>query len=232
MRTVSGDILLIEDHRDIAEMVFEYLENQGFSVDYADNGLAGLQFGTDNRYDAIVLDLMLPGIDGLEVCQRLRQDAHIDTPVLMLTARDTLNDKLAGFDSGADDYLVKPFDLEELVARLHSLMRRRSQGQVRREVLSVGELRLDLRTLKVERGGRELNLTPIGMKILTVLMQAAPAVVDRRAIERAVWDDLPPDSDALRSHLYTLRKAVDKPFDYPLIHTVHGAGFRIADEHG
>jgi len=223
-----GDILLVEDHRDIAEMVFEYLENEGFSVDYVDNGTAGLQFGSENHYDAIILDLMLPGLDGLQVCQQLRQRGRVDTPVLMLTARDTLGDKLAGFDSGADDYLVKPFDLEELAARLRSLMRRHARAD--REVLSVGELQLDLRTLKVSRAGRELTVTPIGLKILTVLMQSSPNVVDRRAIERAIWDDLPPDSDALRSHMYNLRKVIDKPFSRSLIHTVHSAGFRLADD--
>lgn len=225
--TRLGDILLIEDHRDIAEMVFEYLEDQGYSVDYADNGLAGLKFSRDNAYDAIVLDVMLPGLDGLEVCRELRATGGVDTPVLLLTARDTLADKLAGFDSGADDYLVKPFDLEELVARLHSLMRRRRPDK---DVLEVGELTLDQRTLKVVRAGQELTVTPIGMKILTLLMQLSPKVVDRRAIERAIWDDLPPDSDALRSHMYNLRKAIDKPFERTMIHTVHSAGFRIADD--
>jgi len=225
----SGDILLIEDHRDIAELVFEFLESQGYSVDYADNGPTGLKFGTDNVYDAIVLDVMLPGMDGLDVCRRLREQAHVDAPVLMLTARDTLNDKLAGFDHGADDYLVKPFDLEELLARLRALIRRRRPAGGRERV-TVGDLSLDLRTLKVARAGAELTITPIGMKILTLLMQESPRVVERSAIERAIWGDLPPDSDALRSHMYTLRKAVDKPFARNLIRTVPSAGFRIADE--
>jgi DNA-binding response OmpR family regulator len=145
----------------------------------------------------------------------------------MLTARDTLADKLAGFACGADDYLVKPFDLPELEARVRSLIRRR-RGAVVAEILTVDELVLDLATLKVARGGRELTLTPIGMKILKVLMQASPRVVERAALERAVWGDLPPDSDALRSHLYSLRKVIDKPFAYPLLHTLHGAGFRLA----
>ncbi len=223
-----GDILLIEDHRDIAEMVFEYLEGQGFSVDYADNGTAGLEFSRENRYDAIVLDVMLPGLDGLEVCRELRAGGGVETPVLLLTARDTLADKLAGFDSGADDYLVKPFDLEELAARLRSLMRRRQRPAA--ALLQVGDLSVDQRTLKVVRAGQELTVTPIGMKILTLLMQQSPRVVDRRAIERAIWDDLPPDSDALRSHMYNLRKAIDKPFERAMIHTVHSAGFRIADD--
>lgn len=222
-----GDILLIEDHRDIAELVFDFLEAQGYSVDYAADGEAGLELGCSQPYDAVVLDIMLPGLDGLDVCRRLREAGRVSAPILMLTARDTLADKLAGFACGADDYLVKPFDLPELEARVRSLIRRR-RGAVVAEVLTVDDLVLDLATLKVARGGRELTLTPIGMKILKVLMQASPRVVERATLERAVWGDLPPDSDALRSHLYSLRKVIDKPFAYPLVHTLHGTGFRLA----
>ena len=224
---MNGAILLIEDHRDIAELVFDYLEQRGFTVDYAVDGKSGLRLGLDHDYDAVVLDVMLPGLDGLDVCRRLRQQGRCAAPVLMLTARDTLADKLAGFDCGADDYLVKPFDLAELEARLRSLIRRRRGGAVT-DLLQVGDLSFDTRTFKVARGGRELTLTPIGLKILKLLMQESPAVVDRRAIERAIWGDLPPDSDALRSHMYNLRKAVDKPFARPLLHTLHSAGFRLA----
>ena len=223
----NATILLVEDHRDIAEMVFDYLESRGFVVDYAPDGRAGLRLGLANRYDAVVLDVMLPGMDGLELCRRLRDDAQLLAPVLMLTARDTLADKLAGFEHGADDYLIKPFDLAELEARLHALLRR-ARGGIQGELLRVDDLTFDTRTLKVMRAGGELVLTPIGLKILKVLMQQSPAVVDRRVIERAIWGDLPPDSDALRSHMYSLRKAVDKPFARPLIHTLHGAGFRLA----
>ena len=224
---LNAAILLVEDHRDIAEMVFDYLETRGFSVDYAADGRAGLHLGLANRYDAVVLDVMLPGIDGLELCRRLREEGRFAAPVLMLTARDTLADKLAGFDSGADDYLVKPFDLAELEARLRALLRR-ARGGMQGEMLQVDDLRFDTRTLKVTRAGSELVLTPIGLKILKVLMQQSPAVVDRCLIERAIWGDLPPDSDALRSHMYNLRKVIDKPFARPLIHTLHSAGFRLA----
>jgi DNA-binding response OmpR family regulator len=223
----AGDVLVVEDHHDIAEMVCDHLESRGYSVDYAGDGPAGLRLGRDHVYDAVVLDLMLPGMDGLEVCRALRA-AHVDVPLLMLTARDTLGDKLAGFDCGADDYLVKPFDLEELEVRLRALIRRRRGAAG--EVLRVGDLTLDLGSLKVARAERELTVTPIGLKILTLLMQQSPRVVDRQALERAVWGDLPPDSDALRSHLYVLRKTVDRPFARALIHTVPGAGVRIADE--
>jgi DNA-binding response OmpR family regulator len=214
----AKDILLIEDHKDIAEMVYEYLEASGFSVDYADTGTVGVNLARQNSYDAIVLDLMLPDMDGIEVCKALRSEEDITVPVLMLTARDTLEDKLLGFDSGADDYLVKPFDLEELVARLRSLMKRRTD-QPKSEPLVVGDLVLDVNAKIATREGNILNLSPTGMKILILLIMESPNVVERSAVEKVIWDDLPPDSDALRSHLYNLRKVVDKPYSHSLIHT-------------
>ena len=171
-------VLLVEDHKDIADMVSAFLENRGYNVDYAADGVTGLHLAVSNDYDAVVLDLMLPGMDGLEVCQKLRKEARRDTPVIMLTARDTLSDKITGLDSGADDYLIKPFDIMELEARLRALIRRH-QGEVAREVLQVADLSVDTATLKVERAGTELAMTPIGFKILTVLMRATPAVVSQ-----------------------------------------------------
>ncbi|MEM7540615.1 MAG: response regulator transcription factor [Pseudomonadota bacterium] len=221
-------VLVVEDHRDIAEMVVDHLAEKNVDVDYAADGNQAWRLLCANQYDAVVLDVMLPGIDGLEVCQRLRRERNSDIAVLMLTARDALDEKIAGFDSGADDYLVKPFDLEELAARLGALLRRR-HGKLESAILSVGDLVLDLKTRQVERGGRTLAVTPIGFKILHLLMRESPRVVERSAIERTVWGDIPPDSDALRSHLYTLRKAVDKPFSQALIKTVHGAGFRLSE---
>jgi len=226
--TESGSILLIEDHRDIAEMVYAYLERRGYELDYAADGVTGLHLAVSNTYDVVVLDLMLPGMDGIELCRKLRQEARRDTPILMLTARDTLHDKVAGLDAGADDYLIKPFEIQELEARIRALIRRR-RGQVSPEVLRVADLSLDTGTLRVQRAGRNLGLTPIGLKILTVLMQASPRVVSRRELERAVWGDILPDSDTLRSHLYNLRKTIDKPFAKPLLHTVQSAGYRLCD---
>jgi DNA-binding response OmpR family regulator len=220
-------LLLIEDHRDIAEMVGDYLESHGFAVDYAADGITGLHLAVVEDFDLIVLDLMLPGLDGLDLCRKLRTDARRDTPILMLTARDTQQDKIVGLDAGADDYLVKPFDIRELEARINALLRRR-RGAVASELLQVGDLSLDTGTLEVNRAGQRLTLTPIGLKMLLALMRAAPRVLSRRDLEREVWGDEPPDSDALRSHLYTLRKTIDKPFGRPLLHTVHGAGYRLA----
>lgn len=220
-------VLIIEDNRDIAEMVCVHLERRGFRVDYAADGVTGLHLGVTDAFDAIVLDLMLPGIGGLEVCRRLREDARRDVPILMLTARDTLEDKVGGLDAGADDYLVKPFEIEELEARLRALIRRR-RGLLAPAVVQVGDLVLDPGTLRITRGGVEIAVTPTGFRILALLMRASPRVVGRREIEIEIWGDAPPHSDALRSHLYSLRKAVDRPFDVPLIHTVPSAGYRLA----
>lgn len=224
----SGSVLLVEDNQDIAEMVYAYLERRGYDLDYAADGVTGLHLAVTNTYDVIVLDLMLPGMDGIDLCRKLRDEAKRDTPLLMLTARDTLGDKVAGLDAGADDYLVKPFEIQELEARIRALVRRR-RGQSTPEALTVGDLTLDTGTLTVKRGGRSLNLTPISLKILTVLMRASPRVVSRRDIEREVWGDILPDSDTLRSHLYNLRKTIDKPFSKPLLHTVQSSGYRLCD---
>lgn len=224
----SRNVLIVEDHADIAEMVGAYLEDRGYIVDYAADGVTGLHLAVTNNYDAIVLDIMLPGIDGLEICSKIREEARSDVPVIMLTARDTLDDKVSGLDIGADDYLVKPFAIQELEARLRSLIRRHS-GDIKKEILSVGDLTIDTSTLKVTREDKELVITPIGLKILSVLMRASPAVVSRRELERQVWGDILPDSDTLRSHLYNLRKVVDKPFDKNILLTVQGSGFKIVD---
>lgn len=224
-------ILLVDDHRDIAGAIIDFLEHRGFVVDYAADGVTGLHLAVTNRYDVIVLDIMLPGLDGLAVCRKLREEARNDTPLLMLTARDTLDDKITGLGAGADDYLVKPFEVRELEARITTLLRRHRRA-VALEVYTVGDLTLDTATLRVTRGGQSLTLTPIGLKLLTVLMRASPRVVTRQQLEREVWGDVLPDSDTLRSHLYTLRKIIDKPFGRPLLHTIPGAGYRMATDDG
>lgn len=225
-----GHILLIEDHREIAEMLFEYLEGLGHTLDHAGDGLTGLHLAITQTYDVIILDLMLPGIDGMEICQKLRQEARCSTPILMLTARDTMQDKIAGLGAGADDYLVKPFDIEELSARLKALVRRH-RGDLTPALLKVGDLALDLATLRAQRAGIELDITPIGLKILKLLMRASPRLILRSEIEREVWGDELPDSDTLRSHIYNLRKVIDKPFSDPMIHTVQSTGYRLLDPH-
>ena len=220
-------ILLIEDHHDIAAMVCDHLEFRGYEVDYAADGITGLHLAVTGDFDVIILDLMLPGMDGLEICRKYRTEAGGRKPILMLTARDTLEDKVAGLDAGADDYLVKPFELEELDARLRALLRRAGDS-VAPQVLRVADLEFDTGTLEVRRSKRSLTLTPIGLKLLEALMKASPRIVSRRNLEREVWGDVVPDSDALRSHLYNLRKVIDKPFDRSLLHNVQGMGYRLA----
>ncbi len=225
---MSKEILLIEDHRDIAAIVSEHLESEGYIIDYADNGTLGLQLSLSGSYDAIVLDVMLPGIDGISICKKLREENN-SVPVLMLTARDTLDDKLTGFSVGADDYLLKPFDLEELSARLRALLRRQGQ-RLEDKIIVVHDLQINLDTQVVTRDKIKLNLTPIGKKILTILMTQSPNLVTRNDLEKKIWGDMIPDSDALRSHMYNLRKVVDRPFGRDLIKTVQSTGFKISDE--
>ncbi len=220
-------ILVIEDNPDIAANLGDYLEDRGHTVDFAGDGVTGLHRAVVDEFDAIVLDLNLPGMDGLEVCRKLRTDARKSTPVLMLTARDALEQKLAGFESGADDYLVKPFALQEVEARLAVLLRRGRAAAPR--VLNVANLEFNLDTLEVSRAGKQIALNPTALKILQALMEASPAVVTRQELETRVWGEELPDSDSLRVHIHGLRAAVDKPFDKPLIQTRHGIGYRLAE---
>ncbi len=221
-------ILIIEDNPDIVANLYGFLEPLGYTLDHARNGSAGLALAVQQEFDAIVLDLMLPGLDGLEVCRRIRREARHPAPVLMLTARDTVQDKVEGFDAGADDYLVKPFSLVELEARLKALVRR-SRGAPSDAVLALGDLRFDPRTFEATRAGRPLHLTPTGYKLLGALLRAAPQVLSRERLEREVWGDDPPDSDALRSHLYSLRILLDKPFPAAMLKTIPGIGYRLVD---
>ena len=219
-------ILVIEDNQDIAANLGDFLEDCGHTVDFAADGVTGLHLAVVNDFDAIVLDLNLPGMDGLEVCRKLRQEARKSTPILMLTARDALEQKLAGFESGADDYLVKPFALQEVQARLTVLLRR-GKG-VGPRVLTVADLEYNLDTLEVVRAGKSITLNPTALKILQALMEASPSVVTRQDLETRVWGEELPDSDSLRVHIHGLRAAIDKPFGSPLIQTRHGIGYRLA----
>jgi DNA-binding response OmpR family regulator len=220
-------VLIIEDNPDIAANLGDYLEDHGHTVDFAGDGVTGLHLAVVNEFDAIVLDLALPGMDGLEVCRKLRSEAVKDTPVLMLTARDRLEDKLAGFETGADDYLVKPFELQEVEARL-KVLASRGRRRSRRE-LKVGDLAYNLDTLSVKRGDTEIYLNPIGLKLLHCLMEASPNVVSRADLELEVWGEEMPDSDSLRVHIHSLRSAIDKPFGSNMIQTRHGIGYRLVD---
>lgn len=221
-------ILIVEDHPDLAGNIGDYLEGHGHVPDFAKDGLVGLHVATTGSYDAIVLDVMLPGLDGLSLCRKLR-DAGDATPILMLTARDTVPDKLEAFGVGADDYLAKPCALQELEVRLQALARRARPN--RGQVLRVGDLELNLGTLRVTRAGEPLELNPASLKVLAELMRASPNVVSKKQLETALWGDQPSGADALRTQIYALRQVVDKPFERPLLRTVHGIGYRLYDDH-
>lgn len=220
-------ILVVEDHAPLARNLADGLEQHGHSADFAADGAHGLQLALEHHYDLVILDLALPRMDGLEVCRQLRARQARRVPVLMLTARDALQDKLAGFDSGADDYLVKPFALEELLARCQVLARRHTLHQP--EAIEVGTLRIDRQSQSVTREGRAVRTNPAGYRILLALAEAHPRIVTRSELTQALWQDGPPDSDALRSHLYLLRRALDRPFARPMLVTVHGVGFRLEE---
>lgn len=218
-------LLFIEDNRDILANVYQYFEALGYEVDSATDGVSGLALAASQTFDVIVLDLRLPRLDGLEVCRQLRKVHQCYTPVLMLTARSRLEEKIDGFDSGADDYMLKPFELPELDARLKALARRARGPQA--TTLRYADIVLDIETHEARRGGRRLELSPIAFRMLTLLLKAAPAFVSKSDLEREIWGNDLPETDALRSHVYALRKTIDKPFQRPVLHTLHGVGYRL-----
>ncbi|MYN05574.1 response regulator [Pseudoduganella sp. DS3] len=220
-------ILIIEDNKDIVANLYGFLEPKGYVLDTAANGYGGLALAAEQEYDAVVLDVMLPGLNGLEFCRKLRGELGKATPVLMLTARDTLEDKVAGFESGADDYLVKPFSLVELEIRLRALVRRARGAQASAPVLQFGELSFDTVHYEARRAGHPLALTRTGYTILKCLMKDAPRVVSRDTLEHEVWGDERPDSDALRTHIHALRQALDKPYPFAMLRTIPGIGYKL-----
>jgi len=220
-------LLVIEDNRNLVANLFEYFEARGHVLDAAPDGITGLHLAATQSYDAVILDWMLPRMEGPEVLRQLRESEGKGIPVIMLTARDELPDKIVGFRAGADDYLTKPFALPELEVRLEALLAR-AAGRDRVRVLEVHDLRLDLATLEASRAGKRLHLYPACRKLLEVLMQASPAAVTRERLEYALWGDDPPDGDMLRSHVYELRRSVDGPFDTKLIQTLPRVGYRLA----
>ncbi len=223
------NVLLVEDHHALAETIADHLELADITVDFAADGITGLHLAVTNSYDAIILDVMLPGLDGFEVCGKIRKEAKSDVPIIMLTARDQIADKLKGFNTGADDYLAKPFNPDELIARLQSMVRRH-RGEFDSKALKVGDLVFDMGTMEVIRGNQKLKVSPTGLQILKILMKKSPEVVSKEQLAQQLWGDLVPDSDVLRSHLYILRKTIDKPFDKELLHTIPGVGVKISEQ--
>ena len=223
---MNGKIFIIEDEPSIIQLVQHNLEKNGFIVSSSVNGNDGLKELKKFQPDLLLLDWMLPDLSGIEICKNIRKDNSIkNLPVIMLTAKGEEEDKIKGLDSGVDDYLTKPFDLEELWLRCNALTNRYQQPQ--ENVLAIGPLRLNQQTLQAERDGKLLQLQPIPWQILSTLMQAHPRVVSRSELCDKIWGDEYTESDALRSHLYQLRKTIDKPFEHPIIKTIHGIGFSL-----
>ena len=228
--TNSLRVLIIEDNRDLVTEMTAFLQAGGITVESAVDGITGLHLAIVNDYDAIILDLMLPGMDGMTLFHKLRHEAEKNTPVLMLTARDSLEEKVAGLDAGADDYLVKPAELREVEARVKALARR-AAGRVPKKKLQVGDLVLDQNSHCVYRSAIRIELPPIPYKILEVLMVRSPQPVTREEIEQLIWGDARPDTDVLRAHMHMLRTLIDKPFDKPLLRTVWGVGYQLLSGH-
>ena len=220
-------VLIIEDNRDLASNMFDFLEAKGHVVDAAGDGITGMHLALVNQYDVIVLDLMLPGMDGITLCRKLREEGGKDTPVLMITARDSLDDKISGLEAGADDYLVKPAELREIELRLRVLLRRSGEHTHKQKKMVLEDLTIDPLTYSVRRGDKTIELPPIPFKILEMLMSRSPQVVNRNDIEHAVWGEGRPDSDSLRAHVHLLRELIDKPFQRKLLRTMRGFGYQL-----
>jgi len=219
-------VLIIEDNKDLASNMFDFLEAKGHVVDAAGDGVTGLHLALVHQYDVIVLDLMLPGMDGITLCRKLREKGGKDTPILMITARDSLEDKIVGLEAGADDYLVKPAELREVELRLRVLSRRGGE-RTQKQKLVVEDLSLDPANFSVRRGDAGIEVPPIPYKILEILMERSPQVVSREDIERSVWGESRPDSDSLRAHVHLLRELIDKPFERKLLRTMRGFGYQL-----
>jgi len=218
-------ILLVEDNRLLSNNIIQYLELSSIECDYAFNLAQADMLISQQQFDAIILDLNLPDGDGIEACERWKAQC-ITSPVIMLTARSSLNDRLSGFAVGADDYLVKPFAMEELVARLKVVAQRRPAPQR----LTIGDLEIDFANHMVYRQGQQLALSKTGWQILAILARRSPETVSREEIERMLWPDSVPDSDSLRSHIHLLRRVIDRPFERQILHTIRGVGLSLRDD--
>lgn len=221
-------VLIIEDNPVLRDNMAAMFESHGHAVSHAGDGRSGLMLALDARPDVVILDLSLPGLDGLRVCEQLRTRANRHVPIIMLTARDTLEDKLHGFSAGADDYLTKPFANAELLARCMALSMRHRVGSD--HLLRIGSLQINRREMIAERDGQPLNLQRTGFRILIELAEAWPRTLSRSDLVTRVWGDDPPESDPLRSHLYLLRQSLDKPFAQAMLESVHGVGYRLVSD--
>lgn len=220
-------ILVVEDERKLATLLRRVLQEERHTVDVANDGDTGFELAGSDTYDLVVLDLMLPGMDGIEIITEMRE-ANIHTPVLMLTARGSVEDRVTGLRSGADDYLVKPFAMAELLARVDALLRRRVHGIDTSQILKVGDLELDLVKHDVRREGRIIELTAKEFALLEYLMRNPGQVLTRTQITDHVWRyDLDALSNVVDTYIHYLRDKVDRGFDRPMIKTVRGIGYKV-----
>ena len=216
-------VMLVEDDQNLADAIIEYLELDDIECDYANNGYSALELLEKSNHQVLVLDINLPRMDGLTICETLRKDGN-DIPIIMLTARDQLEDKLTGFKAGADDYLVKPFAMDELVARIQALSSRVSR-KVRK--LTVDDLTLDIDKKLATRGNRPLKLSPTGMKLLELLMRDSPKPVSREKLINTIWGKDGTDNNTLKVHIHKLRKDIDPEHSFPLIHNIQSEGYAL-----
>lgn len=223
----AGNIrmLIVEDHVALAENLFEYFDSQRYILDFSADGLTALHLLAVNQYDVIVLDVMLPGVSGYEICRRIRQDLKCTTPVIMMTAKDQLQDKEQGFSHGADDYLVKPFNLRELELRVQALDRRHRPPPAR---LHAAQIEFDPGTLAVSvPGSIPLILSGSGARLFEAFVRAYPAIVSYEQLQDCIGTHRELDANTLRTHVYLLRKQLQQHFADPMIKTVHGRGYRL-----
>ena len=230
MRTIkaSRSLLFVDDDTTLSSLVGEYFEERGYEVDYASDGLSGFRLGSARNYDVVVSDVKMPRMDGLAMCRALKRSAYGRVPVLLLSCSGQAQERILGLQAGADDFVPKPFAIQELEARVKALIQR-TRGLVQGTQLQVAELRLDVSNRIALRGQARIKLTPVQTQLLSILMLASPAVVSRSELERTVWGSDMPDSDTLRSHIHCLRKLVDRPFEQKMIHSVTNRGYRLLE---
>ncbi|MEX1200676.1 MAG: response regulator transcription factor [Methylophaga sp.] len=219
------NILIVEDQVALAENLFEFFEDSHYELDFAADGLTALHLLATNDYDVIVLDIMLPGPSGYEICQRVRQDLQKQTPIIMVTAKGTLPDKEEAFGLGADDYLVKPFDLRELQLRIEALSRRQ---QVKSNVKTIGKLRFEPGRLMLSYGEvAKVELSGIAARIVEALFDAHPHYLSHEDLCQQVWGNADVETHTLRTHIYSLRQILQKSLGHNLVKTMHGRGYRL-----
>ncbi|KPA52378.1 MULTISPECIES: response regulator transcription factor [Photobacterium] len=218
-------ILIVDDNYQIVETISDYLELENNIVDCAYHGEGALKLIEDNHYDVIIMDIMMPKIDGISAVEKIRADLLCGTPILFLSAKDTLDDKIAAFKAGGDDYLLKPFAMEELCLRIQALANRGQRKDI--GILRFADIQINNQTDEVRRDDQVIKLSRIQLKILKLLIRQAPNIVTRQQIMETIWGDESPCSDALRSHIYGLRNAIDKGFSESRLETIHGQGYRI-----